>query len=123
MPQRTVYVPLGLVNDSVPGNSTMFAFHLSRVAVRLFSSLVRIASETELIQRGDLQLLYDDLLGCFARDFRALPGSLRSQPERVVTDADDGSYAMMIQTAALRLGFHAFKVSWQPVSSFGGKIV
>ncbi|KAM7308134.1 hypothetical protein ISCGN_011768 [Ixodes scapularis] len=109
VPQRTVYVPLGLVNDSVPGNSTMFAFHLSRVAVRLFSSLVRIASETELIQRGDLQLLYDDLLGCFARDFRALPGSLRSQPERVVTDADDGSYAMMIQTAALRLGFHAFK--------------
>ncbi|KAM7308065.1 endothelin-converting enzyme 1-like [Ixodes scapularis] len=108
--QRQVYVPLGLVNDSVPTNGTMFAFHLSRVAVRLFGSLVQLVNQYQDEDFTDhSQRTLDELLDCLARDWRALPSSFDLESKDVVSDVDQARYAILTQTAALRLAFVAFQ--------------
>ncbi|CAN7988943.1 unnamed protein product [Ixodes hexagonus] len=108
--RRSVHVPFGLVNDSVPGNGTMFAFHLSRVAVRFFGSLVQLVNEYQDEGFTDhSQRTLDELLDCLARDWRALPSSLSAESRSVVADADQARYAILTQTAALRLTFLAFQ--------------
>ncbi|CAN8017966.1 unnamed protein product, partial [Ixodes persulcatus] len=108
--QRQVYVPLGLINDSVPTNGTMFAFHLSRVAVRLFGSLVQLVNQYQDEDFTDhSQRTLDELLDCLARDWRALPSSFDAESKDVVPDVDQARYAILTQTAALRLAFVAFQ--------------
>ncbi|KAG0426647.1 hypothetical protein HPB47_026242 [Ixodes persulcatus] len=108
--QRQVYVPLGLINDSVPTNGTMFAFHLSRVAVRLFGSLVQLVNQYQDEDFTDhSQRTLEELLDCLARDWRALPSSFDAESKDVVPDVDQARYAILTQTAALRLAFVAFQ--------------
>ncbi|XP_077552945.1 uncharacterized protein LOC144167623 [Haemaphysalis longicornis] len=112
--EQTTYVPLGLINGSVPNNTTLFAFHLSRVAVRLYHSLAPLLREepTSLgapygaqYSNRSLELLRK-LLDCLSND---LQNVLRSTRTEFVVDPDDARYALLAQTAALGLAFKAFR--------------
>ncbi|XP_070392352.1 nucleolar and coiled-body phosphoprotein 1-like [Dermacentor albipictus] len=117
---QTVYVPPGLVNASVPENSTMLAFHLSRVATRLFRTLVPLASAeggqcsvpSALTQQSQRSLVR--LRKCLAKDAQSLPAQLQLRASDVLWDGEgregeEAGFAILAQTAALGLAFAAFK--------------
>ncbi|KAH7953546.1 hypothetical protein HPB49_009966 [Dermacentor silvarum] len=118
---QTVYVPPGLVNASVPENSTMLAFHLSRVATRLFRTLVPLASAeggdqcsgpSALTQQSQRSLAR--LRKCLTKDAQSLPSQLQPRASDVLWDGEgregeEAGFAILAQTAALGLAFAAFK--------------
>ncbi|KAK8779360.1 hypothetical protein V5799_019299, partial [Amblyomma americanum] len=111
---QAVYVPFGIVNASVPGNGTAFAFQLARMAVRLYFGLVPALlddgtadeSSTQLRYTDRAQRLLDELLDCLARDFRIVSGSMRHDAD---VDPDEARYALLAHTAAVALTHAAFK--------------
>ncbi|XP_065309350.1 uncharacterized protein [Dermacentor albipictus] len=117
---QTVYVPPGLVNASVPENSTMLAFHLSRVATRLFRALVPLASAeggqcsvpSALTQQSQRSLVR--LRKCLDKDAQSLPSQLQPRASDVLWDGEgregeEAGFAILAQTAALGLAYAAFK--------------
>lgn len=113
---QAVYVPLGVVNWSVPSNGSVFALQLSRMAVRLFGGLVPALfedsawDETTMLRFSDRsQRLLDELLDCLISDYRMLPAALRGGDDGIV-DPDDARDALLVQTAAVHLAHKAFKV-------------
>ncbi|KAH9382588.1 hypothetical protein HPB48_010338 [Haemaphysalis longicornis] len=121
--QQTVYVPAALVNASVPENSTMLAFQLSRVATRLYGALVQIAGagwsergQCELDQWAPTQQSRRSVARvrqCLTNDLRSLPQRLQSRASDVLSGYDRGGrpagVAILTQTAALELALAAFK--------------
>ncbi|KAH7967596.1 hypothetical protein HPB52_000550 [Rhipicephalus sanguineus] len=118
--QQEVHVPPGLVNASVPENSTMLAFHLSRVATRLFHALVPLVSVEDgqcsgpsaMTQQSQRSLAR--LRNCLAKDVQSLPSQLQPRAPDVLWDDDgqegeEAGFAILAQTAALGLAFAAFK--------------
>ncbi|KAH7932988.1 hypothetical protein HPB49_006210 [Dermacentor silvarum] len=113
---QAVYVPFGIVNTSVPGNGTVFAFELSRMATRLYAALVPVlfedgaADESALLRFTDHALRkLDELLDCLAHDYRNMPLALREGSDDGVVDPDRARYVLLAQTAAVLLAHAAFK--------------
>ncbi|KAK8759477.1 hypothetical protein V5799_002886 [Amblyomma americanum] len=112
--QQTVYVPLGLINTSVPSNATLFAFHLSRTAVRLFRSLTPLLRQEPTALGASYNLEYtsqshnllDRLLGCLYSDFASI---LQKTRVEFILDPYDARYALLAQTVAVSLAFVAFR--------------
>ncbi|KAL1433918.1 hypothetical protein MTO96_012138 [Rhipicephalus appendiculatus] len=112
--QQAVYVPLGIINSSVPSNATLFAFHLSRVAVRFFHSLVPLLRQEpaplgasyNLQYTNRSQTLFGDFLNCLSRDLSTV---LRQTRAEFDLDPDDAGYALLAQTVAVALAFVAFR--------------
>ncbi|XP_072144489.1 neprilysin-1-like [Dermacentor andersoni] len=112
--QQTVYVPLGIINSSVPSNATLFAFHLSRMAVRFFHSLTPLLwqEQTSLGASHNLQYtrrsqaLFRELLNCLSRDFATV---LRETRAEFDLDPDDARYALLAQTVAVAVAFVTFR--------------
>ncbi|KAL1431511.1 hypothetical protein MTO96_014155 [Rhipicephalus appendiculatus] len=79
---RRVGIPQGLLNDSVPANSSIFAFHLARVAVRFYASMVPILySSFEYDREAPLDLgppFRARTRGCSALSGRRLAGALQT---------------------------------------------
>ncbi|KAH7935933.1 hypothetical protein HPB52_015235 [Rhipicephalus sanguineus] len=108
---RTIHVPAALFNVSVPINSSVFVFHLARVAVRLYRGLVQLLDdnpyefETPLGLTDELRRRRADLVSCFAKDaLRRLParfGGTRAVERQLGT-------AFLEQTSALGLSVNAF---------------
>ncbi|KAL1427737.1 hypothetical protein MTO96_017168 [Rhipicephalus appendiculatus] len=111
---QAVYVPPGLVNSSVPENSTMLAFHLSRVATRLFRALVPLVSVEDgqcsgpsaMTQQSQRSLVR--LRKCLAKDAQSLPSVLQPRASDVLWDGEgqegeEAGFAILAQTAALGL--------------------
>ncbi|KAH8025258.1 hypothetical protein HPB51_005609 [Rhipicephalus microplus] len=118
---QTVFVPPGLVNVSVPENSTMLAFHLSRVATRLFRALVPLVSVEDGQCDGPSAMTPQSqrslarLRKCLAKDAQSLPSQLQPRASEVLWDGEgqegeETGFAILAQTAALGLAFAAFKV-------------
>ncbi|KAL3225951.1 hypothetical protein MRX96_025296 [Rhipicephalus microplus] len=101
-------IPAGLVNASVPTSSSVFAFHLSRLAVRLYASLAQLLYEGTVYEREiplyfteEAERALEDLLDCLLCDARhRFPHGLRA--ERVQN-------ALLEQVLALQMGFLAFR--------------
>ncbi|KAH6934944.1 hypothetical protein HPB50_002310 [Hyalomma asiaticum] len=117
---HTVYVPPGLVNASVPENSTMLAFQMSRVATRLFRTLVPLVSVDDGQCSGpsamtqQTQRSLNRLRKCLAKDAQSLPTQLQPRAADVLWDSEgqegeEAGFAILAQTAALGLAFAAFK--------------
>ncbi|KAH7937420.1 hypothetical protein HPB49_011994 [Dermacentor silvarum] len=107
---RVVRVPPGLINGSVPANgSLLFAFHLARVAVRLYAALMPVLHAkslydhsfplTEQSERNSRSLLACMTLGEW-RQWAAPEGSSRDNWLRGW---------LLEQTLALELGLHSFR--------------
>ncbi|XP_075729873.1 membrane metallo-endopeptidase-like 1 [Rhipicephalus microplus] len=114
--QQAVYVPFGIVNTTVPGNGTVFAFELSRMATRLFAGLVPVvledgvADESALLTFTDAAVRkLDQLLDCLTRDYRNLPLPLREGSDDSFVNADRARYVLLAQTAAVVLAHAAFQ--------------
>ncbi|EEC18980.1 endothelin-converting enzyme, putative [Ixodes scapularis] len=76
-PERmTVHVPMALFNMTVSPNSTLFAFHLSRFAVRYYNALVQVLSENFYERDAPISLSLKsqqelaDLVRCLTEDLR-----------------------------------------------------
>ncbi|XP_049271818.1 uncharacterized protein LOC119393103 [Rhipicephalus sanguineus] len=101
-------IPAGLVNGSVPANSSVFALHLSRLAVRLYAALAQLLYEGTVYEREiplyfteEAERTLEDLLDCLVCDARRrFPHGLRAERVR---------YALLEQVLALQLGFLAFR--------------
>ncbi|XP_075747945.1 uncharacterized protein LOC142813873 [Rhipicephalus microplus] len=101
-------IPAGLVNASVPTSSSVFAFHLSRLAVRLYASLAQLLYEGTVYEREiplyfteESERALEDLLDCLLCDARhRFPHGLRA--ERVQN-------ALLEQVLALQMGFLSFR--------------
>ncbi|XP_064469326.1 uncharacterized protein LOC135383981 [Ornithodoros turicata] len=112
--RHVVYVPQGLINSSVSTGSTLFAFHLARVAVRIYHALVEILLDDN-IYVGDVPIRFthesqrrlSDLMNCLERDLRHFPHSLG--PNRLLMDAASIRRSALIQTTAVYLGYRAFR--------------
>ncbi|KAL3225952.1 hypothetical protein MRX96_025296 [Rhipicephalus microplus] len=106
--QQLFQIPAGLVNASVPTSSSVFAFHLSRLAVRLYASLAQLLYEGTVYEREiplyfteEAERALEDLLDCLLCDARhRFPHGLRA--ERVQN-------ALLEQVLALQMGFLAFR--------------
>ncbi|KAK8765920.1 hypothetical protein V5799_007297 [Amblyomma americanum] len=111
--RQAVHVPMALFNTSVASNTTMFSFHLSRVAVRLYRALVQILFPRNIYERDAPLALtdetlrrLDELLSCFEKDLRVLPATLRGP---VSVDSAKFRGALLQHAAAVKLGFRAFR--------------
>ncbi|XP_077523504.1 neprilysin-2-like [Amblyomma americanum] len=111
--RQAVHVPMALFNTSVASNTTMFSFHLSRVAVRLYRALVQILFPRNIYERDAPLALteetlrrLDELLSCFEKDLRVLPAALRGP---VSVDSAKFRGALLQHAAAVKLGFRAFR--------------
>ncbi|XP_064471352.1 uncharacterized protein LOC135385771 [Ornithodoros turicata] len=107
--QQTFYIPQALLNASVPTKGTIFAFHLSRVAVRLYVALIKILyggtiyeKETPLHFTDDALLKLDEVVTCFERDFDANRGQQNINASWI-------RYSLMEQGLAVHLAFLAFQ--------------
>ncbi|KAL1443370.1 hypothetical protein MTO96_007458 [Rhipicephalus appendiculatus] len=108
---RTIHVPAALFNFSVPTNSSVFVFHLARVAVRMYRGLVQLLDdssyefETPIGLTDELRRRRADLVSCFTKDaLRSLPthfGGTRAVERQLGT-------AFMERTSALGLSVSAF---------------
>ncbi|XP_065309646.1 treacle protein-like [Dermacentor albipictus] len=109
--RQMVHVSMALFNTSVPANSTMFAFHLSRVAVRFYRALVQllfpnIYERNAPIALGDgTRRQLERLLSCFEDDLRRLPVALRGP---VPVDSRKTRAALLQHVAAVKLAVRAF---------------
>ncbi|KAH9375338.1 hypothetical protein HPB48_015306 [Haemaphysalis longicornis] len=110
--RQTVGVPMALFNTSVPSNATMFAFHLSRVAVRFYRALVQILFHNNIYERDaplslspDMRRRLDGLLGCMEEDLRRLPADLRGPAS---ADSAKSRGALLQHVAAVKLALRAF---------------
>ncbi|XP_077486467.1 neprilysin-21-like [Amblyomma americanum] len=101
-------IPVGLVNGSVPANGTLFALHLSRLAVRLYAALAQLfyagtvyELEIPLYFTNAAAETLDDLLDCLVANAKnKFPHGL--SPDRVRN-------ALLEQVLALQMGFLAFR--------------
>ncbi|XP_072145173.1 uncharacterized protein [Dermacentor andersoni] len=109
--RQLVHVSMALFNTSVPANSTMFAFHLSRVAVRFYRALVQLLfpnlyERNAPIALGDgTRRQLERLLSCFEDDLRRLPIALRGP---VSVDSGKTRAALLQHVAAVKLAVRAF---------------
>ncbi|CAN7982458.1 unnamed protein product, partial [Ixodes hexagonus] len=111
--RRLVHVPMALFNTSVPSNSTMFAFHLSRYGVRLYRALVELLfqnnvyeSEAPLSFTEQQVRKVDNLVRCFELDLCQWPRSLNGS---VTPDMATSRGALLLHTTAVHLAFRAFQ--------------
>ncbi|XP_049527447.1 uncharacterized protein LOC119458884 [Dermacentor silvarum] len=109
--RQLVHVSMALFNTSVPANSTMFAFHLSRVAVRFYRALVQLLFPNIYERNAPIALndvtrrQLDRLLSCFEDDLRRLPAALRGP---VSVDSTKSRAALLQHVAAIKLALRAF---------------
>ncbi|KAK8759251.1 hypothetical protein V5799_003118 [Amblyomma americanum] len=111
--QDVVHVPALLFGESVPGNGSLFAFHLPRLAVRYYRGLVRLLFENIYEHDAPLSMGDEDqhrliaVRSCFKRDAVQSPQSLRGRespvPESPLIDA------LLDQTTALLLAARVFE--------------
>ncbi|KAG0412161.1 hypothetical protein HPB47_010700 [Ixodes persulcatus] len=106
--QQLMHIPAGLVNASVPSNSTFFALHLSRLGTRFFAALSKLLYdstvyelETPLRFTPDAQAALDRLLDCIVQDARPLFGHHQ--------DPSHLRLALLEQVLAIQLAFLAFR--------------
>lgn len=105
---QQVQLPVVLANLSVPSNGSVFALHLSRVAVRLYAVLARLLYDSTVYERDTplsftqrSQQVLEDLLQCVVGDaVPSFPAELK--PVRV-------QYALLEQVLALQMAFVAFR--------------
>ncbi|XP_049276407.1 uncharacterized protein LOC125760401 [Rhipicephalus sanguineus] len=109
--RQLVHVSMALFNTSVPSNATVFAFHLSRVAVRLYRALVQLLfpniyeRDAPITLGDDARRQLDRLLSCFEDDLRRLPASVRGP---VSIDSAKSRGALLQHVAAVKLALRAF---------------
>ncbi|KAL1428025.1 hypothetical protein MTO96_000362 [Rhipicephalus appendiculatus] len=89
--QQAVYLPVGLVGDSLPANSTLPVYHASRTALRLYLGLLPLVYE-----RWDSN-----------ENTEAL--ELRLPADYVEIRPSEARYPILAQSAALALAYAAFK--------------
>ncbi|KAH8008852.1 hypothetical protein HPB51_005899 [Rhipicephalus microplus] len=116
--QQAVYLPVGLVGDSLPANSTMPVYHASRTAVRLYLGLLPLVYErwdsnenTEALEvlSGSSASRLAHLLDCLEADWSAMPMELRLSTDDGQIPPAEARYAILAQSAALALAYAAFK--------------
>ncbi|KAH9368187.1 hypothetical protein HPB48_010632 [Haemaphysalis longicornis] len=116
---RRVHVPVGLINNSVPANSSIFAFHLSRVAVRLYSAMVPILVperdydlESSMDLGGEARRRFAVDRDCFDNDWKSLATQEEARlPLYSLLDPGAGwlRRRLLEQTLAIELSLHAFR--------------
>ncbi|KAK8787722.1 hypothetical protein V5799_022498 [Amblyomma americanum] len=110
--RQAVHVPMALFNTSVASNTTMFSFHLSRVAVRLYRALVQVLfpniyeRDAPLSLNEEMARRLDRLLSCFEEDLSKLPADVRGP---VSVDSAKFRGALLQHAAAIRLALSAFE--------------
>ncbi|KAH9373859.1 hypothetical protein HPB48_009261 [Haemaphysalis longicornis] len=114
-----VYVPLGIVNYSTPVNSTEFAIHAARYAVRFFKALVPVLYPNyarTLGQRRDSWLYskqyqgrFEAAVDCLLTQYHNTNEDLKSTFLRTLADRTSAGPALMEQTLALMQAYSAFK--------------
>ncbi|KAH7951258.1 hypothetical protein HPB52_007219 [Rhipicephalus sanguineus] len=117
---RRVGIPQGLLNDSVPANSSIFAFHLARVAVRFYASMVPLLyssfeydREAALDLGPDSKRVLEGARRCLEEDWRALSkrdAEMVSLPYGLLDDRAWWLRRWLLeQTLAIELALHAFR--------------
>ncbi|CAN7991251.1 unnamed protein product [Ixodes hexagonus] len=109
-PERmTVHVPMALLNLSVSPKSTLFAFHLSRFAVRFYKALVQVLSES--FYEPDVPMSFSpDSRRALGDVVRCLTESIRGANLDGYSSLDRSNLpeALLDQTMALQLSLKAF---------------
>nr|XP_037290205.1 uncharacterized protein LOC119185212 [Rhipicephalus microplus] len=117
---RRVGIPQGLLNNSVPANSTIFGFHLARVAVRFYASMVPLLysnfeydREAALDLGPDSQRALQGARRCLEDDWRALSKQDAEKVPLPYSLLDDRARWLrrwlLEQTLAIELALHAFR--------------
>ncbi|XP_065285959.1 uncharacterized protein [Dermacentor albipictus] len=116
--QQAVYLPVGLVGDALPANSTLPVYQASRSAVRLYVGLLPLVyerwdsnsySEALEVLNGRSASRLAQLLECLEADWMAMPRELRLGVGDVALRAAEARYPLLAQSSALALAYAAFK--------------
>ncbi|KAH7951259.1 hypothetical protein HPB52_007220 [Rhipicephalus sanguineus] len=117
---RRVRIPQGLLNNSVPANSSIFAFHLSRVAVRYYATMASLLyasfeydGEATLDFGHESKRLFEVVQRCLEEDWRALSeleaAGLPTQYGLLDHRAWWLRRWLLGQTLAIEMALHAFR--------------
>ncbi|KAG0414315.1 hypothetical protein HPB47_008512 [Ixodes persulcatus] len=119
VPEQVVRVPVGLINASVSANTTLFAFHLARVAVRLFAAMTHLLYESSVYEReiafhftDDSERQLEDLINCLLSDLRRLQKTLRRPNMGLIPGLSEPTLIgrwLLQQAGAVKQAFNAFR--------------
>ncbi|KAL1415529.1 hypothetical protein MTO96_033444 [Rhipicephalus appendiculatus] len=128
---RRIRIPQGLLNNSVPANSSIFAFHLSRVAIRYYAAMVPLlytSFEYDREATTDLghesKRLFEVVQHCLEEDWRTLSELEAAGLPMQYGLLDHRAWWLrrwlLGQTLAVELALHAFREltnvhpTWKP---------
>ncbi|CAN7992937.1 unnamed protein product [Ixodes hexagonus] len=104
---------------SVSANCTLFAFHLARVAVRLFAAMTPMLYESSVYEREiafqfteDSERRLEDLINCLQADWRRLRGRLRRPNLGLIPAVSESPLLgrwLLQQASAVKQAFNAFR--------------
>ncbi|KAG0444622.1 hypothetical protein HPB47_013584 [Ixodes persulcatus] len=119
VPEQVIRVPVGLINASVWANTTLFAFHLARVAVRLFAAMTPLLYESSVYEReiafqftDDSERQLEDLINCLLADLRRLQKTLRRPNMGLIPGLSEPTLLgrwLLQQAGAVKQAFNAFR--------------
>ncbi|XP_064455757.1 uncharacterized protein LOC135366781 isoform X1 [Ornithodoros turicata] len=105
--KQLLYIPVGIVNVSLPTNSTMFVFHVARYGVRIYRTLLTTLRPSVVGQLSFSTAYETDLKHmhrCLENDFRDVPAGMTRGISRVPPLNE-----VLEQTVAVMLTYDAFK--------------
>ncbi|KAL3209865.1 hypothetical protein MRX96_037672 [Rhipicephalus microplus] len=117
---KSLFVPVAVMNASVPTNGSMFAFHIARYGVRLIKGLMPVLYNDFVFSSGpydNAPLLYTqgydrrlrDTIKCLVGDYYRAPDILKSNFMRSMGDISPAGFSLLEQTVALMVAYWAFQ--------------
>ncbi|CAN7941489.1 unnamed protein product [Ixodes pacificus] len=118
--KNSVFIPVAVMNHSIPARGSLFAFHIARFGVRIFRGLLPVIYNDFVFseqKQEDVPMLFSDAyqkrlqetVRCLLDAFQKSPEFLKSNFLKNLADITAAGFSFLEQTVALVQAFSAFQ--------------
>ncbi|CAN8032537.1 unnamed protein product [Ixodes persulcatus] len=118
--KNSVFIPVAVMNHSIPARGSLFAFHIARFGVRIFRGLLPVIYNDFVFseqKQEDVPMLFSDAyqkrlqktVQCLLDAFQNTPQFLKSNFLKNLADVTAAGFSFLEQTVALVQAFSAFQ--------------
>ncbi|KAM7291047.1 hypothetical protein ISCGN_027622 [Ixodes scapularis] len=119
--KNSVFIPVAVMNRSIPARGSLFAFHIARFGVRIFRGLLPVIYNDFVFseqKQEDVPMLFSDAyqkrlqetVQCLLDAFQKTPEFLKSNFLKNLADVTAAGFSFLEQTVALVQAFSTFQV-------------
>ncbi|KAM7291056.1 hypothetical protein ISCGN_027631 [Ixodes scapularis] len=120
--KNSVFIPVAVMNRSIPARGSLFAFHIARFGVRIFRGLLPVIYNDFVFseqKQEDVPMLFSDAyqkrlqetVQCLLDAFQKTPEFLKSNFLKNLADVTAAGFSFLEQTVALVQAFSTFQGS------------